>query len=108
MYKCEVENCGYETSVKSNLTKHQKNVHLKIHKCGYCNKKFQNEQERNEHEINKHQINCHLCDYKTTKKEFLKKHFETEHLKIHKCRHCNRKFQIEFKIEITLPQTFGC
>ena len=79
MYKCEVENCGYETSVKSNLTKHQKNVHLKIHKCGHCNKKFQNEQERNEHEIKKHQINCYLCDYKTTKKEFLKKHYETEH-----------------------------
>ena len=79
MYKCEVENCGYETSVKSNLTKHQKNVHLKIHKCGHCNKKFQNEQERNEHEIKKHQINCYLCDYKTTKKEFIKKHYETEH-----------------------------
>ena len=108
MYKCEVENCGYETSVKSNLTRHQKNVHLKIYKCGHCSKKFQNEQERNEHEIDKHQIKCHLCDYKTTNKEFLKKHFETEHLKIHKCRHCNRKFQIEFKIEITLPQTFGC
>ena len=95
MYKCEEENCGYETTVKSNLTRHQKNVHLKIHKCGHCNKKFRNKQERNEHKINKHQNNCHLCDYKTAKKELLKKHYETEHIKIHKCGHCNKKFQYE-------------
>ena len=79
MYKCEEENCGYETNKQFNLTRHIENVHLKIHKCGDCNKKFQNEQERNEHEINKHQKNCRLCDYKTTKKQILKKHYKTEH-----------------------------
>ena len=76
MYECD--DCDKAFEKKFNLRRHIENVHLKIHKCAYCNKKFQNEQERNEHEINKHQKNCPLCDYKTTKKEFLKKHYETE------------------------------
>ena len=79
MYKCE--ECKKVFNVKSNLTRHQKNVHSKLFKCKHCNAKFVNEQEKKEHENNKHAyLHCDICNkYQTRYEKHLKKHYETKH-----------------------------
>ena len=79
MYKCE--ECKKVFEVKSNLTRHQKNVHSKLFKCKHCNAKFVNEQEKKEHENNKHAyLHCDICNkYQTRYEKQLKEHYDTKH-----------------------------
>ena len=72
-YKCEYEGCSHSCSVPSNLTKHIKNVHLKI-KANKCQ-------------------NYPDCDAAFAYKRDLVFHIEAVHLMIvHKCQSCEVTF----------------
>ena len=82
-YICDF--CDFETCSEMQLTKHEKDVHMRTKlqfSCDHCKKVFETSSKRDEHIKEAHQRNyflCDICNYKANGETELNQHLENKH-----------------------------
>ncbi|CAH1980899.1 unnamed protein product [Acanthoscelides obtectus] len=114
IHECQITNCKYRTTIKTNLFSHMKTHQDDKSVCAHCNATFKQRRSLDDHIVKKHPefvqfvgriiFECPNCPYKTVSKHKLDEHAivhsETASTKgSYKCIHCDAIVRRERTLE---------